>query len=89
MVLGYLFILSLVRLPQFFYLILWCQLVTQKEGEIDGSLLGANASQEEQTEDCEVTTITGFDFVIANRLKEMSIPDKKTCQLYFKDFFKA
>lgn len=64
-------------------------MITVKEGDIDGSLIGANASAEEQADDTEVATITGFDFVIANRLKELSIPDKKTCQLYFKDFFKA
>ena len=64
-------------------------MITVKVGDVDGALLGANASAEEQSEESEVPTITGFDFVIANRLRERSIVDKKNCHCYFKDFFNA
>jgi len=64
--------------------------ITVKEGDIDGALLGANASQEEASEESEVATVSGFDFVIANRLKEVepAISDKKSFQFWAKTFFK-
>ncbi|KAM8856971.1 translationally-controlled tumor protein homolog [Synchiropus picturatus] len=44
--------------------------VTRKEG-FDDNLIGANASAEEATEDCEVVTTTGVDIVLNHKLVEV------------------
>jgi len=62
--------------------------VTRKEGDI--VLAGANASQEEQDEGTESTSVTGVDVVLNQRLYEISfLQDKKAYQSYFKDYMKA
>lgn len=67
------------------------KLTTEKAGDIDESLLGANASQEEQAEECESSCISGFDFVLRHRLCEVvpAIATKKDFQLWAKKVFKV
>lgn len=64
------------------------QMKTYREGDVDGALIGANASQEEQAEESEVATETCFDFVRESRLQPLEFGTKKDFQTYFKGYFK-
>ena len=65
------------------------QLKTEVKGDIDPSLLGANASQEEQQEEMESTSTRDFDFVLTHRLKkEENLEDSKLFKKYMKTYFK-
>jgi len=63
--------------------------ISEKSGEIDSSLLGGNASQEEAAEETESSVKTGFDFEIwmqgIEQCPDMSLKDFK---LWGKHYFK-
>jgi len=62
--------------------------VTRKEGDI--VLAGSNASQEEQDEGTDETSVSGIDVVLNQRLVEVPfMGDKKAYQGYIKDYMKA
>ncbi|XP_061774283.1 translationally-controlled tumor protein homolog isoform X2 [Nerophis ophidion] len=56
-------------------------------GDIDGSLIGANASAEEAAEGTDTTTVSGVDVILHNKLQETSF-DKKSYMIYLKDYLK-
>lgn len=62
-------------------------MVSRKEG-IDGSLIGANASAEEATDDTDDPTVQGVDIVINHHLQPTTY-DKKDFLAYLKDYVKA
>lgn len=64
------------------------QCVTRQTDDIDDSLLGANASAEEASEGCEVSSVSGVDIILNHKLQETSF-DKKGYQTYIKGYFKA
>lgn len=63
-------------------------MISRKEGEIDDSLIGGNASSEVLDEGCESTTISGVDVVLNHKLQETSY-DKKSYTVYIKDYMKT
>ncbi|XP_077393833.1 translationally-controlled tumor protein homolog [Festucalex cinctus] len=56
--------------------------------DIDDSLIGANASAEEQAETTESSSVSGVNIVICHKLQETSF-DKKGYLAYVKDYVKA
>jgi len=63
--------------------------VTRKEGQIDDSLIGGNASAEEAAEDTEVAVKSGFDFELDGNLeKQENWSGKKDFQGWFKIYAK-
>ncbi|XP_028846628.1 translationally-controlled tumor protein homolog [Denticeps clupeoides] len=56
--------------------------------DIDGSLIGANASAEAQEEGCESSTVSGVDIVLNHKLQE-TVFTKETYKSYIKDYMKA
>ncbi|XP_061774282.1 translationally-controlled tumor protein homolog isoform X1 [Nerophis ophidion] len=61
--------------------------ITMAHGDIDGSLIGANASAEEAAEGTDTTTVSGVDVILHNKLQETSF-DKKSYMIYLKDYLK-
>lgn len=64
------------------------KMVSRKEGQIDDSLIGGNASAEEQSEDLESVVVSGLDVALAHSLIEKAFSDKKEFGSYLKNFFK-
>lgn len=62
-------------------------MISRKEG-IDGSLIGANASADEPTEDTDDPTVQGVDIIINHHLQPTTF-DKKAFVAYLKDYVKA
>lgn len=56
--------------------------------EIDGALIGANASAEEQSESLDSNTVTGCDIVLNHKLQETGFT-KQTYTTYIKEYMKA
>lgn len=71
------------------YYIFEGKMTTQKSGDIDGALIGANASQEETQEEMDETTQKDFDFVINSRLQKGAYysQDKAAFKAYLKSYF--
>jgi len=65
------------------------KLTEAKVGDIDESLIGANASAEEQSEQCEVSVVSGLDFALASKLQKFDYGSKKTFVTAMKEFFKG
>ncbi|XP_072253366.1 translationally-controlled tumor protein homolog [Leuresthes tenuis] len=63
------------------------KVISRTEGQIDDSLLGANASAEEAVESSESTTISGVDIVLNHKLQETPF-DKKSYTEYIKGYVK-
>ncbi|XP_028291843.1 translationally-controlled tumor protein homolog [Gouania willdenowi] len=64
------------------------KMVTRREGEIDDSMIGGNASSEGPSEGMDECTITGVDIVLNHKLQETPF-DKKSYLAYIKDYMKA
>ncbi|XP_071751910.1 translationally-controlled tumor protein homolog [Centroberyx gerrardi] len=62
--------------------------MTSRKDDIDGSLIGANASAEEQSEACEGSTVSGVDIVLNHKLQETGFT-KETYRPYIKEYMKA
>ncbi|XP_071386486.1 translationally-controlled tumor protein homolog [Centroberyx affinis] len=62
--------------------------MTSRKEDIDGSLIGANASAEEQTEACEGSTVSGVDIVLNHKLQETAFT-KDTYRAYIKEYMKT
>jgi len=62
--------------------------ITRKEGGIDDSLIGGNASAEEAAEDTEVAVKSGFDFELDQQLEKQEWGSKKDFQNWFKVYAK-
>ncbi|KAM6970245.1 translationally-controlled tumor protein homolog [Aplochiton taeniatus] len=63
------------------------KMVSRSE-DIDESLIGANASAEEQVEGNESSTVTGVDIVLNHKLQETSF-NKDSFKVYIKDYMKS
>ncbi|XP_054644128.1 translationally-controlled tumor protein homolog [Dunckerocampus dactyliophorus] len=61
--------------------------ITIVNGDIDGSLIGANASAEEQDEGTDKSSVSGINVVLHNKLVETSY-DKKSYIPYIKEYLK-
>lgn len=68
--------------------VLHVQRVTRKNDGIDGALIGANASAEEADEGTEEGTVTDVDIILNHNLQP-SLFNKKSYQLYVKDYMKS
>jgi len=69
----------------------WCfdtKQIQQKSGDVDPSLLGANASAEEAAEETEESVTNGFDFELAHRLEKHTFNDGKHFVSWFKGYCK-
>jgi len=64
------------------------KMIENKVGDIDGALIGANASAEEQAEQCETSVESGLDFAINSKLEKFDYGSKKIFQSALKEFFK-
>ncbi|KAM6955629.1 translationally-controlled tumor protein homolog isoform 2-T2 [Lycodopsis pacificus] len=62
--------------------------ITRKEGCFDDSLIGGNASAEEQCESTDETMVSGVDIVLNHKLQETGF-GKKDYVVYIKEYFKA
>ncbi|XP_061923457.1 translationally-controlled tumor protein homolog isoform X2 [Entelurus aequoreus] len=56
-------------------------------GDIDGSLIGANASAEEAAEGTDSSSVSGIDVVLHNKLQQTTF-DKKSYMGYIKEYMK-
>lgn len=66
------------------------KVVSRKEGQIDDSLIGGNASAEETAEELADGSVeSGFEFVLDNKLVEKAFMDKKECQGFIKKLVKG
>uniref|UniRef100_A0AAY5K907 Translationally-controlled tumor protein homolog n=1 Tax=Esox lucius TaxID=8010 RepID=A0AAY5K907_ESOLU len=63
--------------------------LTSRSEDVDGSLIGANASAEGGDEGSEASTVSGVDIVLNSKLQETSAYNKKAYQLYIKSYMKA
>ncbi|XP_034042308.1 translationally-controlled tumor protein homolog [Thalassophryne amazonica] len=64
------------------------KLISRKEGQIDDSLIGGNASAEDQGDTYDENTVSGVDIVMNHNLQEIYFEKKefkKYIQAYLKD----
>nr|XP_057938284.1 translationally-controlled tumor protein homolog [Doryrhamphus excisus] len=61
--------------------------ITVVDGNIDGALIGANASAEEPEEGTDCNSVSGVNVVLHNKLVETSY-DKKSYIVHIKDYLK-
>ncbi|XP_061923456.1 translationally-controlled tumor protein homolog isoform X1 [Entelurus aequoreus] len=61
--------------------------ITMAHGDIDGSLIGANASAEEAAEGTDSSSVSGIDVVLHNKLQQTTF-DKKSYMGYIKEYMK-
>ncbi|XP_061782060.1 translationally-controlled tumor protein homolog [Nerophis lumbriciformis] len=59
--------------------------ITMAHGDIDGSLIGANASAEEAAEGTDSSSVSGIDVVLHNKLQQTNF-DKKSYVSYIKEY---
>ncbi|XP_038843349.1 translationally-controlled tumor protein homolog [Salvelinus fontinalis] len=63
--------------------------LTSRSEDVDGALIGANASAEGGDEGSEAATVSGVDIVLNSKLQETSAYNKKAYQSYIKGYMKA
>ncbi|KAJ8003332.1 hypothetical protein DPEC_G00147230 [Dallia pectoralis] len=63
--------------------------LTSRSEDVDGALIGANASAEGGDEGSEASTVSGVDIVLNSKLQETSAYNKKAYQMYIKGYMKA
>ncbi|XP_045074125.1 translationally-controlled tumor protein homolog [Coregonus clupeaformis] len=63
--------------------------LTSRSEDVDGALIGANASAEGGDEGSEASTVSGVDIVLNSKLQETSAYNKKAYQSYIKGYMKA